>query len=743
MSYAPRCVRWSPALRIVLVLALGGVGLAAAGSGSDAQEPRTPEIRLTVAELTGVLGPGTVGPPEAEDLVPGEEPEPEVDLQLRALIENRGSAEVDALRLVVEVYPASPSRPALREALAGDPGAPPLLVDDLTLREDALGAGEIAGSNRRYTPERIAWAAEGGVHPVRIAVVRGTEVLDTHMTAVVWLEEYPSQPINTVLVWPLDGPPWRGVGGAYTPDADAPIRPGARVERLVRVLEQAAAPPVVLAPSPHLLEDLRDRADGFDLIVEGDDGEEVRRVDPEAAEARRANDLLQRIRQLAGSLPSPPIVGTYADADLSWLHDTGDRLTRELASDAAATARFRLQVELGRPPLGSVHLLSQPVSDPVLDLLPGDQLLMPYTATAEARQPGNPQPGNPLRPLRSPAGRALTVAVADPYLADLLTDPDEGHGPVLPAQQLVAETAMVHLDPPTSGPGSLLLLPDPGWDPSIGFATEALARLRTAPWLHLTDTPTLMTDGRRDTTQLELRQPDQGPGTGFASELTAAVGELAAAQAMLPEATSRIGGRTPAELEDALIRATSRWLHVEDGPSGAAEDLVQDVRTDLSELFGEITISETSVTLTSETGQVPVTLQRTAGEAIAVQVEVASRGQLIWPEGRRSEVLLIDEGTSTTVAFPTEALGTGTFPVTVRVTDPTGRHELARTTLNLRSTAISRPALAGIGAVVVVLLLFGSLRRRKPSPRLTVVTHDGGRPEAADPSYSPERPRWR
>lgn len=117
-----------------------------------------------------------------------------------------------------------------------------------------------------------------------------------------------------------------------------------------------------------------------------------------------------------------------------------------------------------------------------------------------------------------------------------------------------------------------------------------------------------------------------------------------------------------------------------------------------------------TVTLTSDTGQIPVTLQRTRGGAIQVVVTVESQGRLLWPEGRRSEVLRLGEGHSQTVSFPTRALSTGTFPVTVRITDPDGTTVIGGTTLSVRSAAISGVALTGTGLLVAVLLLLGAFR---------------------------------
>ncbi len=710
------------------------VGLAAA-VGTSAQEPGSPRVRLQVSAMSGVLGPGTVPPPEDDILDPEDEPEPTTTLDLRVLVENRGDTPLDAARLVVEVYPAATSRTALQAAMEGELPTGPVLVDDPALRGGTLEPGDIAGVSRSYDEELIPWAGSGGVHPIRIAVIRGTEVLDEAMTAVVWLAEHPVAPIDTVLIWPLDETPWRSVGGTYPAGVDRSAFTGARLDELVRILERSPSAPVVLAPAPHLLEDLRDRADGFVVVDQVDPNtEEERQVVPEALDARRANDLLRRLREVAGELPYPPVAGTYAGADLSALHATGDRAARDLASDAAASGRQRLQIELGRAPEGAAHLITGGVLPPVLDLLPGDQLLIPQHASAETAGEIGPTAEEPLRPLRSPAGRSLLAFVADPHLSGLVTDPSHRAGPEIGVQRLIADTAMLYLDRPGASGRSLLLLPEADWEPGLESGSLLLDRLTDVPWLELGDVSSTFASSRRGATPIELAEPPLGdfPAT-FGVEIQEAIAELEAARGMLPDEATTIGERTPTELQDALIRSTSTWLRSE--TQHDAHRLVEDVRGSLATFFGEVTLSESSITLTSDTGQVPVTLQRVAGDPILVQVEVASRGQLVWPEGRRSQTLLLTEDSSVTVAFPTEAQATGTFPVTVEVTDPDGSHVLHSTTVTVRSTAISGPALAGISAVVVVLLLIGALRRRRPTPELSVVSGTGGRPEPSDTRY--------
>lgn len=721
---------------IAILLGIAGMGLTAtpADAQQDVQDDR---VRLSVSSLTGVLGPGSVEPPREDDRDPQTLVEPTTTLDIRVLVHNRGSDGQPALRLVTEVHPAVGSRSELRQALGGTLLTDPLVVRDPAIRDGrALASGEIAGIVQTLERSEVAWAEDGGVHPVRIAVTRGTRVLDEVVTAVVWLANRPPAPLQTVFVWPLDEAPWREAGGEYEAGSDSSIRTGERLDELVRALERSPGAPVVLAPAPHLLEDLRDRANGFVLRERLDGGSvETRTIQPEDDEARLANDALRRIREVAASLPHAPVSGTYASADLSALHATGDQTSRELASRTATMARQRLQVELDRAPDGAVHLLDGPVTPPVLDLLPGDQLLLPYAATDQPPPQSEPDLEEPLHTLRSPAGRSLIAMVADPHLTELLSRPDTTAGPVVAAQRIIAETGMIHFEAPSARGRSLLLLPEPGWDPGLDVADRTLEVLEEALWLDLVAPGTAFAGGRHAAEELTFRAPDPPSfPDGFANELDTALTELEAARTALPAGETTLGGRLPSDLEDALARAASTWLRSED--RAAAQTRVRDVQRAIDDRFGEVRVSESSVTLTSDSGQVPVTLQRTRGGPVALQVEVTSQGRLVWPDGRRSETLTLEEDGSTTVTFATEALSTGTFPVTVRVTDPSGTVEVARTTLSVRSTTISGPALTGITALVVVLLLVGGLRRRSGAPGLALVADPDGRAEPPDPPYS-------
>lgn len=268
------------------------------------------------------------------------------DLQLRVLVENDGEIALDGVRVVVEIHSPGAIRSRLRQALEGDLTSAPLPVRTSAQLSggEPLQTGEVAGVAERVEPGIIRWSeGAGGVYPVRIAVARGTTALDEAVTAVVWLGRTPGSPLLTTLVWPLDTAPWRTTGGAYPDTAGRETRPGERLDALPTAAENARGDALVLAPAAHLLEDLSDRSDGFATLVQQDGG---------ALETQSGSN------------------------------------SREFGGIAAAEGRRRVRRQLATPVDAGVHLVDGPISPAVLDLLPGDAVLLPFRATVN--EPSTP-----------------------------------------------------------------------------------------------------------------------------------------------------------------------------------------------------------------------------------------------------------------------------------------------------------------------------------------------------------------
>lgn len=680
----------------------------------------SPEVELRLSDLTGVLGSDEDDAGDAEEAAPltSEQAEPGEDLRLRLLVDNRGEQAVEDLRVVVEIHPAAQSRQELADAYDGDGlGSPTGRVHDQAVRGlSSLQPGEIAGVEEVIPPDEAGWPSEGGVHPLRVSLVRGAEVLDELVTAVVWLGDTRGGHLLTTFVWPLNDAPWRTEQGRYSAAAQRDIRPGGRLDVLLRALEQHEDAGVLLAPAAHLLEDLQDQSSGFEQVELQEDGSRMTEdVEPEDEAARRANVTLQRMRGVAEQLPHQPVYGPYADADLDALAAHG-REMRELAGELATEGRRRLQLGLERTADASAFVLGSPITPETLDLVPTEHLLLPAGLVADDGVTTE------LRKLRSPSGRPLLASVGDPVLEGLLASPElEG---LAAAQRVLAETAMLYFEAPEAEGRSLSLHPPPNWDPDPEMAHALLEGLEEATWLELVAPSQQASFGERSPVGVELTEPEEGRlSPELISRLETARTDLAAATSARPDDDELDAedddppDRSHRELENALFRATSAWL----SGNTTAESLIRDVQSEVERSFGDVEVASGSrVTLTSDTGQIPVTVRRTRGGPITVRIEVASQGRLEWEERQSEDIVLADEEAHT-VSFETRALGTGTFPVTVVVTDPSGTRQLERTTLSVRSTAVSGPALSATGILVLALLLVGAVRRRPRGPRLQII----------------------
>ncbi len=327
-----------------------------------------------------------------------------------------------------------------------------------------------------------------------------------------------------------------------------------------------------------------------------------------------------------------------------------------------------------------------------------------------ARMHVAPNPNDP-RACAGPASDCPTATVADPDVARLLADPPVEAGLALTRQRMVAETALLYLTRPAEQGRSLLVLPPVHWSPSRGVPETVLTALLDSPWLAMT-TPASAAEGPRGVTTLSSAATSLP--TTVSTELTGAHAQLAALRAAMPDGLPDLAGQTVSDLEDALLRALTPEMLADGGVDALSR--IRAVRGVAETAFGSVALIEgTPVTLASDTGPVPITLERTAGGDIELVVEVESRAGLIWENGGQQQRLTLPEGASRTVSFDTRAVARGQFPVTVSVWDPTHSKLLDRANLSVRSTSISRTALVIIGSVVVALLAVGALRRRSPS----------------------------
>lgn len=707
-----------PRIGLVAFTALLVVAMLPVGASAQDQNFEGPaDVRLVVTALDGLVGPA-IDPPDDDDDAEAS------DLGLRVLVENEGEVDVGDLQVVAEVYPpVGGARSLLHQALDDQtlPGRPRVIARVDVREGDDLLAGDIAGEQLTVDGDEIRWRGTNDIYPVQVSVLSGARVLDQVVTAVVHLDDLQA-PLQTTVVWPLSSPTSRTADGRYAEAIPDELAPGGRLDVLLSTVERRPEGPLVLAPEAELVEELADRADGFTLV----DGTVVATDDPAAAHAGR---LLDRLQAAVQASPHAPVTGPYGRADIAALVTAPGQIS-ELAPRAIETARLRTQTLLRRAPSRDMYLSTTPLTPAAMDLLdddthlllPGEQVtgssrLADELDVGHARMQVAANPNEP-RPCLASDNDCPTATVADPDVARLLADPPVEAGMVVARQRMVAETALLYLTRPAERGRALLVLPPIHWTPSRGVPESMVAALLESPWLTLT-TPPRAPSGAADTPPgpigvTTLSSAATALPTTVSTELTGAHDQLTALRAAMPDGLPDLAGQTVSDLEDALLRALTPEM-LEDGGTNALSR-IRAVRGVTETAFGGVALIEgTPVTLASDTGPVPISLQRTGGGDIELVVEVDSRAGLIWENGGQQQRLTLPEGASRTVSFDTRAVARGRFPVTVSVWDPTGTKLLDRATLSVRSTSISRTALVIIGSVVVALLAVGARRRRSPS----------------------------
>jgi hypothetical protein len=142
-------------------------------------------------------------------------------------------------------------------------------------------------------------------------------------------------------------------------------------------------------------------------------------------------------------------------------------------------------------------------------------------------------------------------------------------------------------------------------------------------------------------------------------------------------------------------------------------DFAESIRESVTREFGKIKgPAAQTITLTSRTGVIPLVISTQTDYPVQVVIKLDS-DKLSFPEGTEIQTLL--NPPAQTIRVPAVARSSGTFPVRVVVSIPSGSVELASTRLVVRSTAYNLVAVAiTIGAGVFMLFgwVGGAIRRR-------------------------------
>jgi hypothetical protein len=447
---------------------------------------------------------------------------------------------------------------------------------------------------------------------------------------------------------------------------------------------------------------------------------------------------------LAAALPSPYVRVSISDMEASGL---GGEVDQQMNAGSQTLARA-----FGSAPSKSTWVVNGPIDETTVSTLVGagaTRLIVPdselttlpssVTETTFARPTGLYVPGNPN----------LTVYGAD---TQITADFVRRQPPVLAANQLLAELAMIQLETPGVTRG-VVALPPQGWSADPTFVSTLLNGLGGHPLLASVTVSSLFKQVPRAPIVRQLASPSSG------SSNTASPGSTIApsASTLSTTAPTSAAAPTPSLSADAgqirtarrQVSATSTILPTNlalaatleqqvlvsessDVTEAERQVLLGSVAETSGRVFDQVILpGSSSITLTSTKAQIPLTILLKRSLKVYVELQLSSQRLLfqpfVPPNGRcsvptpTSEVCqLVLTSQNTTLKIPVQTRSSGVFPLDVSLASPDGSVVLARDLTTVRSTAIS-----GVGVVVIVLAVMSlavwwvrDLRRGRRARRL-------------------------
>ena len=525
-------------------------------------------------------------------------------------------------------------------------------------------------------------------------------------------------------LWPLVGAPVRLSTGVFADDSLATeLETGGRLDRLLHAgsqLEQGAGLTWVL--DPDLVETVADMADGNSYRVAAPDGGTV----------RGTGDVLAKrwLTELRAATASREVLALpYADPDLTALvrHGRESEIPRARLTGTDVIARLLPAADvvpglawpaggyldratlaaLGRDDVSSVVLDGRALP-PAIDLS--------YTPSARAQL--------------STGGNPVAALVADPGLVDLLGRARPGTGnPVLAAQRVVAETAMITAELPSTGTArTIVVMPPRRWAPAPEFLDQLLA-MATAPWAAPVSLRALAESQPPDVERGRLRYPRSERARELPESYLRALDKQQASIDNFAAILTDPAQFVP-RLEASLLRLESTWWRGRDSRSIRFER----EQDHLVALRSGVRVQPGSFTFGSRSGRIPLTLVNDLPQSVVVVLRLEPQT----PRLRLDPPLapqVIGPNRKVQVEVPATAVAGG--PVVVEATLHTTSGELYSqpVLLHINVTQIGAVALVITVGAAVVLFVAAGLRVVR---RVRTARRDG--PGGPGDDHGPEDP---
>jgi hypothetical protein len=308
-----------------------------------------------------------------------------------------------------------------------------------------------------------------------------------------------------------------------------------------------------------------------------------------------------------------------------------------------------------------------------------------------------------------PGAQGLTVMAADQGITQ---DFARSEPPVLAANQLLSELAMIQLETPGLLRG-VVVAPPSGWTTSGAFYSTVLAGLDKNPLLSAVTATGLLSQIPHSGISRSLTDgdPDAGAESALATDATdihVARSELLGIAEITPRAAAEVAG-----LEQRLFVAESTGV-----TEMQRQLLLASIGTVSTAVTRQIVLpGSSSITLTSTRASIPVTILSAPSLRARVRLTLDSQ-RLIFqnyqpphgtctltsPSSEVCTLTLVNE--NTTLAVPVQTRASGVFPLDVSLYSGDGSLLLAHDQDTIRSTAVSGVGIALISLTVVSLAIW-------------------------------------
>lgn len=517
-------------------------------------------------------------------------------------------------------------------------------------------------------------------------------------TFIPWMGPQAS-PIDLVWLWPLvDYPAQEANGVLLNEGIPRSLAPGGRLDSLLNIAARNSSKVSWIA-DPQLLQVAQDLSGGYqvrsgDSISVGDLSEDSGRW------LTRLGQALNSSRASSDRLPLR--VTPYADIDASAVTRSGletdvVRSTTTATSVASSVLGQSVEGTLYWAPSGRLNKKT------------GDLLASSGVRTLILRGTALPPTNSSIVStgfgvLGTTYG-GINAVLIDPGLSTTLSLPQTStSNAILMRQRFLAETVLLSQLIPNDATSRMIVAgpEDIRWNPSPDALNSLLDSTGKVPWIDVASLTDLLSES---STNIARERVGYGP-KAQAAELPASyiekVQQASEELASLTAVLDNPNGVTDAYSE-AILRAQSSAWRVE--PATGVE-LVSSISTSLREEINKVyALSEGTITLSGESGLVPVTIANDLDRSVTIGVQL--RGI---PEARLESdplyEITIEPGKKVSVELEATVVGGRTLSAGVQLLTSSGQDFGRPARIELVSTAYARAAAWVIGAAFAAIVLF-------------------------------------